>query len=669
MSEFVNEKKEFIGFERNVLKHGSDMQKTLDPIRESSVTNVEFKGKQIEQFMSVAKENQIEESKFEGHTTLLNSFSSGNKLSFFNTIEEDKDDLAEAQNVLCKIFVNEKEIIMVNPYIQTKSVTEEHTNLLLKGIIHQESYEYLLDIGTLSELRVCYGPKDRILFWGTVTYFDLRVGKAEEKEFKELSLEAKSFSFFMDRQLMQRAFPDKQTLYTDLINLLLSDYDAANYLISPDVINNQTNRFIVQYQETDWEFLKRLASQLHIPIVASHITYGPKFKVGVLWKTDAYELSEKEEWKVEIIHATSVCDVNGFQREQRSLRWCVDAVTMSPFEIGDCVAYKDELYYVKEADTVLQDYVFTHQYILCSKSGFEVAEKQNARLRGLSLPGSVAEVKGNQIRTHLDIDVMENADCWFTYATFYATFYCMPEVDDRIYMYFPNADDRSAYILNSVRTAPGVNETGDAEATFMNYENGKALGSSGELLGGNSSNLVDEELALNIAPYMGEIIDQDDRTLDDMTISFEDYTPAASVQSAPNSYGGGGGGGGGQSYTPPAEEQGNPSGVEDFDALAIDENSKVLSTPDGKRVVLDDSAGVAQIVLDDDTYISLQGDGIVIKTSKAIFFKADGDITMDAGLNLALNGKEGVIINCADSVIALDPDKVAMSATDIKINK
>ena len=43
----------------------------------------------------------------------------------------------------------------------------------------------------------------------------------------------------------------------------------------------QTGGTLIQYQETDWNFLKRMASQLGLPLVPDISYYYPRFYLGL----------------------------------------------------------------------------------------------------------------------------------------------------------------------------------------------------------------------------------------------------------------------------------------------------------------------------------------------------------------------------------------------------
>lgn len=76
-------------------------------------------------------------------------------------------------------------------------------------------------------------------------------------------------------------------LYSELLNQVAADYADAAFR---DVItqNASIGQFIVQYEETDWEFSRRLASHFHTGLVNDVHINCPKmlFWCTRQWKTE-----------------------------------------------------------------------------------------------------------------------------------------------------------------------------------------------------------------------------------------------------------------------------------------------------------------------------------------------------------------------------------------------
>ncbi|MDY8026346.1 contractile injection system protein, VgrG/Pvc8 family, partial [Paenibacillus polymyxa] len=95
-----------------------------------------------------------------------------------------------------------------------------------------------------------------------------------------LTVEAISHTYELDIKRHQRSFQNPKLTYTGLIESIVSDYSKAEAM---DVVSHKKpiGTFIMQYDETDWQFLKRMASHFYSPLIPA-VGYGvPKFYFGL----------------------------------------------------------------------------------------------------------------------------------------------------------------------------------------------------------------------------------------------------------------------------------------------------------------------------------------------------------------------------------------------------
>ncbi|MBE5988921.1 MAG: hypothetical protein E7250_14455 [Paenibacillaceae bacterium] len=567
-----------------------------------------------------------------------------------------------------KIMLNSQEIFLINPLINIQKNAGDHTKLKIQGVVRENSYHQLIIADTRTDVQVQLSDQPENLFWGIVTHIDIQVSVSEGKQYQELYLEARSFSSLLDKNKQYRSFQKQNASYKEIIEFIIKDYQGSNYIINPELTEKFLNRFTVQYNETDWEFLKRIASFLHVPLVASHNTKGAKFTFGVIWKTKVFEISKEDECQVEIIHSSinkSETAEDDYQGEQQYFKWKVDSTETPVFEVGDCVLYKGIRCYVKKADVAIQNHIITQVCYLYGKKGFYAPEERNKFITGLSLPGSVKEVKNNQIKVSLDIDASNENECWFLYSTFYSTFYCMPENGDRVNLYFPDNIENHAFVLNSVRTVPqkAVNESASQKTDDTSGDAGKQAGTNSvKQMQGTEGTEID------ISPILEMLANPQNGKLINASVTYKENIDGASIQQqgqAENHGGNAQRGMGGTSGRAAKSAQPNY----DFETLAANENTKVLCTKGGKMVILDDSNGSVSIVCNDGTFIGLAGSNITITSNNKITFYAAEDINLSAGKTLNISAKEKIQINCDQCGLEIVPEKIGIQGTDIKINE
>lgn len=558
------------------------------------------------------------------------------------------------EQVNVRIWIDSQEIAMVNPQIRLKVEAGDHARFSLAGILKEESRQLADTVSPMAEIQIRLEDSRDYLFWGVVTAMDARIKMSGGRQYQELSLEAMSPTCRLDQRKKCAAFQRREAVYGEVFNTVLRDYPEAASLFSDEMQGKKIGRFTVQYEETDWEFLSRITSFLHMPLVADHRTGGIKFTAGVVWKRGTYSVPAGEEWQVEVIH--DGC---------RHLAWSPENPGAPVFDVGDGIRYQGTEYYVRRMEAEVRDHVLYQTCLLYPREGFHVPETENPMLIGLSLPGSVREVKGNQLRVTLDIDAFGDTDCWFVYSTFYATFYCMPEKDDRINLYFPDHLEDHSFVLNSVRTEPG--EAAITSSSGNNISSGETRSAGTESSRGTAQAEDQSVNSIDITPYLAMLAAPENGKLINVTATMENESAAMTADVQPQTGAAAGNAGGGGA----ASTAGNAGAAQknfDFQTMAANENIKILCTKNGRMVVLNDDTGSVSIVCDNGTYITLEDTGIHIVAEEKITFWASKEISLSAGEEIHLSAEDGINMKCKDTEISVTEEKISMKGTDILLN-
>lgn len=238
---------------------------------------------------------------------------------------------------------------------------------------------------------------------------------------------------------------------------MLSSYlsENTNSIIMNVGADTAIGEPIVQYQETDWEFVKRLASHFNAVVTPSYTTSGPKFYVGLMeWpgttrinppcyqaKKAVSEYLYKEQNQVEGIV------------EDDSLWYIIEDQEL--YEIGEMVEFHGRTYYVARMEGHLDGHQLWNTYYLKTLAGFKIPRQYNEKIIGASLDGRVIAVSGDKVQIRLTVDAPEGAGKWFEFSTVYSSpdgtgWYCMPEVGDEIRLYFPTEREKHGYVISSV---------------------------------------------------------------------------------------------------------------------------------------------------------------------------------------------------------------------------
>ncbi|MGN6714479.1 DUF6531 domain-containing protein [Anaerocolumna jejuensis] len=350
----------------------------------------------------------------------------------------------------------------------------EHAQLHLEGIQWDSKGVDWIERVTSRDPIAIYGEKQEgriLLFSGTVT--DVEV--IEGNQLHLIRLQAASYSSFLDYQERCHSFQDYGMSYHGLIQNVLHAYPGSTFL-SPAISAEQTTgQVFIQYRETDWAFLKRIASQFHTVLIPDVSGTVPRFSVGLTKKlTELYDGC----------HVAMERDIGQYQAalskglevyEEQYIKYHLDS--RQRLELGNQVIYQDQLLVVESSRAFLQKGLLCFSYILGFEAGTAVPVQTNPWLRGVSLLGSVLEAKNQQVKLKLRIDQGQagTTACWFPFASQGGNlFYCMPEEGTELSLYFSSDRETSAIAVNVVRKNGGsCSKTSKPSMKYMATPQGK----------------------------------------------------------------------------------------------------------------------------------------------------------------------------------------------------
>lgn len=348
------------------------------------------------------------------------------------------------------------ELVSIQELRMTKRLNE-HTRLSFTAILPEElqdSYVQLIE----ADSPVCVSQLDEVgtptpLFKGTILHMEVKA----VRDVYYLEVEAISHTYKLDIRKKDRSFQDKNMKVEELLRAVGRDYPGF------DIIDSATGgaalgRIAVQYRETDWEFLKRIASRYHTSLTPASVFEVPKCYFGVeetqsgLDLTNYHYTVSKRVADYRYFNGNDTAHVN----EHDFIDYLVEAEQV--LELGSTVTFKGKSLYVYKVDTHMQKGVLQHVYTLTSHKGLRHKEVFNEQLIGLSLPGKVIQVERDRIKLHLNIDAVQDPTKahWFTYVSPYTAeghsgWYVMPELGDTVLLYFPAHREEEGMASTSLR--------------------------------------------------------------------------------------------------------------------------------------------------------------------------------------------------------------------------
>jgi hypothetical protein len=365
------------------------------------------------------------------------------------------------------LITNTQKDIKVTPYRFTKllrvKITQEvneHATVNIYGMIDdsfQDDYVFDTNFGDQVNVVQTLNGAEVILFKGMVT--DIKIKHIHSTYYAEI--EGVSNSYLFDIRLRSRSFQDITATYESIFDTVAKGKEYKSGSIYDKATKKAiTEKYIIQYRETDFQFVKRLASRFNAGLVPDIKSNDPQFYVGhptinCTRNLDEFNYSVRKRIKD---HAVSSQNTNPELTPLDRVEYTIESNEY--LELCEPVKYKNILLYVRKSQQEIKEDIITNTYILTTLKGLSQDEVFNDSIRGLSLQARVLERVNNKVKTHI-FQIDEKQDVGkayeFEYTTSYTAsgnsgLYCMPELDDTVYIYHPSNRDESAVSLNSIRT-------------------------------------------------------------------------------------------------------------------------------------------------------------------------------------------------------------------------
>lgn len=326
----------------------------------------------------------------------------------------------------------------------------EHSTLKLSGLVENEE-EFLYGVSDGQDIEVIIQGSEgtKILFSGIVT----GVSITESGQMKTACVEGKSRSWLMDRTKHSRSFQNAHITFQALTQEILKDYTGSSLIYTGD--SQEIGNLIIQYEETDWDFLKRVLSLVGLALTPDSQKEGLKLFAGVPKFPEtalSYTVLEMDK------DMDSYYYLKANKREVHAADFTQYIISSEQLMgIFDTAAVQGQPLAVYAYQYSFEQQEMIGTYCLQSAKGLVVQASYPMHLIGAALMAKVVRVSKNKIQAAMEIDGahIERAVHWFPYSTLSASpdgsgWYCMPEIGDDVRIYFPSKQEAEAIALSAV---------------------------------------------------------------------------------------------------------------------------------------------------------------------------------------------------------------------------
>ena len=261
-----------------------------------------------------------------------------------------------------------------------------------------------------------------------------------------------SSSCKVDHKKYYRSYQDVKKNHKDIILQVANDLTSAN--VQCDFHKDKPIGMpLIQYYETNWEFIKRVASECNEAVLVDErseilrLIIGSKKKAskGTI-KSTRYSMGVSDNYFKKKAFANNMDKFNFSY---------VEVETKDIYSVGDTVTFDGVKYIICEKRSRLDGSELLFKYILGSEEYLYQKEFNNLLLAGCTILGTVEKTSNETLELNLELQDENDNSTKYPYEWVPETgnlMYCMPKVGTKVSLYFASASEKSAKAINCIRT-------------------------------------------------------------------------------------------------------------------------------------------------------------------------------------------------------------------------
>ena len=296
--------------------------------------------------------------------------------------------------------------IRITPYkisridsYEIKRGLNRHDEAKIQGEMSAEEYlvyEEMADSSTV--LSLFYKDeknKETLLFAGVLKTLNV----CEEGGAYRIEMHLCGITQVMDYVSYQTDYQNEAKKSDELIGQLMKSYESLGYSIQAEPFT--IRHFLMQHEETDYAFIKRMLSEKQEPVFTrmkgkqGQVCFGkPKESEGEQAELTEYEIRFGE-------FPAYVVELDEF------------------LDLGEAVKLQNKKLYVYELEQTMKDGRYRNQYVLCNRNNFIQSRYYNCELTGISLDGTITARQRDKVQIQLNAtgETPQAERRWFSYAS------------------------------------------------------------------------------------------------------------------------------------------------------------------------------------------------------------------------------------------------------------
>lgn len=330
-----------------------------------------------------------------------------------------------------------------------------HGHGTIAGIVSYKDEDKLMELMHSEQIeQIVYETEQnsqKVLFSGLIE----SVAVHKEGRLLEAKIVLTGATRQLDMVRKTRTFQDTSMSYGNLLECI--NMSCSGEIIPCVDVEKTIDDIIVQYQETDWEFLKRLASRFHTCLYPDIHTKKMVCCFGLP--------GQKNNENIIIMNYGIDCNYSEYRKKRENGIediieedcWIYKITTRNTVKLAEEIRVKGMILWVKSVTIHLERGELLYTCELVRKKGLTSIRKYNERIIGASLDAYVVKANADKVKVHIPWDAKKEPanGKWFLYSTVFSSpdgtgWYCMPEENDRVRLYFPDEKEENGYIISAV---------------------------------------------------------------------------------------------------------------------------------------------------------------------------------------------------------------------------
>lgn len=396
-----------------------------------------------------------------------------------------------------RLFVNLGPVIVRAHSLAIQEGSNSHGYISLMTILEKEIYDAILESNPVFAVVLYSSGDDKAkpLFTGIITELSTSV----QGDQYLIQVTANGSTYSMDMAPRSRTFQDPDRTNHQLLTEVIT---GGKYGVYQTTIEEKPpEHLFIQYEETDWEFLKRFISAYGVRVFPANQDSLVLLRIGLEDEVTEVEwdgLSYKVSQDLSSYHYLMENYPDQVQN-WNCLRYTV--TTYDLLSLGSKINFHGQEMYIGKVARVLNQGILLNQYTLYFPSGLWVPQYDNEKLKGISIMGTVKDVQRNKVQVELANNAAggQEGRRWFAYSTMAASpdgsgWYAMPQAGETVRLFCPDGKEQNAYTITCIVANGSSDKTviqdWDIQALFGPDGSQVCFTENGVMMKGGSSEVI-----------------------------------------------------------------------------------------------------------------------------------------------------------------------------------